>query len=235
MQPGDIVPSEFAGTKSGCRASIPENIPLDQAVRFDIELISLVTVTNILDDNEDEVILKKTIKHGMGNVKPCGLDDVIVDYNVCLENGMSVSMSDSVEFNLQKGFFCPAFPLAVKTMTEGEEAVSIVKPEYGFGEQGRPSKGNEAAVPPDATLYVYIQLKSYKTMIHIGEGQTIFKKTLRKGECVENQGVVRVRMIGKLQDGVAFDQRGHKTDEPFEFELDEGLQQSKRTTRGGEW
>uniref|UniRef100_J3L133 peptidylprolyl isomerase n=1 Tax=Oryza brachyantha TaxID=4533 RepID=J3L133_ORYBR len=241
MQPGEkaifTIPSELVGTKSaGCPASIPANIPLDQAVRFDIELISLVTISEIV---YNEGILKKTIKHGMGNIKPCGLDEVIVNYNVSLEDGTSVSMSDSVEFNVAKGFFCPAFPIAVKTMREGEEAVLIVKPEYGFGKQGRPSIGNEAAVPPDATLYVYIQLKSYKTVIHIGEGQTIFKKTLRAGEYVGNQGVVRVRLIGKLQDGVVFDQRGHRTDEPFEFVLDEeqvsdGVEEAVLTMQLGE-
>lgn len=56
-----------------------------------------------------------------------------------------------------------------------------------FGEQGRPSIGNEAAVPPDATLYVSIQLMSWKTAIHVGEGRTILKKTLRKGKSKEKQ------------------------------------------------
>lgn len=31
-----------------------------------------------------------------------------------------------------------------------------------------------------------------------------------------------VRLIGKLQDGTVFDQRGHEGDEPLEFMVDEG-------------
>ncbi|KAF0918205.1 hypothetical protein E2562_023139 [Oryza meyeriana var. granulata] len=234
------IPQELVGTKSGCPASIPGNIPPNQALRFDIELISLVTITDILDD---EGILKKTIKHGMGNDKPRDLDEVLVNFNACLEDGVSVSMSEGVEFNLAEGFFCPAFARAVETMTEGEEAVLIVRPEYGFGEQGRPSIGNEAAVPPGATLYVYLQLMSWKTVSHIGENRTILKKTLRRGNSegqhTQNQAVVGVRLIGKLQDGAVFDHRGHERDEPFEFMVDEEqvsdvLEEAVLTMREGE-
>jgi hypothetical protein len=47
----------------------------------------------------------------------------------------------------------------------------------GFGEQGRPSIGNEAAVPPDATLYVNLQLMSWTKVSHLGENQDIIKRT----------------------------------------------------------
>uniref|UniRef100_A0A0E0JK63 peptidylprolyl isomerase n=1 Tax=Oryza punctata TaxID=4537 RepID=A0A0E0JK63_ORYPU len=236
-----IIPPELALTKFGCPASFPGNIPPNQALRFDIELISLVIVTDILDD---EGILKKNIKRGMGNGKPRDLDEVIVSYNACMEDGVSVSMSEGVEFNLAEGFFCPAFAIAVETMTEGEEAVFIVKPEYGFGEQGKPSIGNEATVPPGATLYVYLKLISYTTVNHIGEGHTILiKRTLRRGNSEgqhpENQAVVGVRLIGKLQDGVIFDHRGHEGDEPFKFIVDEEqvsdvLEEAVLTMREGE-
>ncbi|XP_052164887.1 70 kDa peptidyl-prolyl isomerase-like isoform X2 [Oryza glaberrima] len=226
MQAGEkavfTIPPELAGTKSRCPADIPANLPPNQALQFDVELISLITITDILDN---EGILKKTIKRGVGNDKPCDLDEVLVNYNACLEDGMSVSMSEGVEFNLAEGFFCPAFARAVETMTEGEEVVLIVKPEYGFGERGRPSIGDEAAVPPDATLYVYLQLMSWKTVRHIGQNGTILKKTLHRGNLegqhTENQAVVGVRLIGKLHDGAVFDQRGHQGDEPFEFVVDE--------------
>uniref|UniRef100_J3L137 peptidylprolyl isomerase n=1 Tax=Oryza brachyantha TaxID=4533 RepID=J3L137_ORYBR len=128
-------------------------------------------------------------------------------------------------------------------MTEGEEAVLIVKPEYGFGECGRPYIGNEAAVPPDATLYVYLELISWKAVSYIGGNRTIIKKTLRRGNSegqqTDNQAVVRVRLIGKLQDGAVFDQRGHEGEEPFEFMVDEEeaidvLEEAVLTMREGE-
>ncbi|KAF0918198.1 hypothetical protein E2562_023133 [Oryza meyeriana var. granulata] len=225
MQAGEkaifVIPPELADTESRCPASIPGNIPPNQALRFDIELISLVTIIDIFDD---EGILKKIIKDGIGSGSPRAFDQVLVSYNACMQDGVSVSKSEGVEFSLVEGFFCPAFAHAVKTMTEGEEVVLIIKPEYGFGEQGRPSIENEAAVPPDATLYVYLQLMSYKRAIHIGEGHTIFKKTLRQGKWTKmypNQAMVRVRLIGKLQDGAVFDRRGHEGEEPFEFMVDE--------------
>ncbi|KAF2950778.1 hypothetical protein DAI22_01g210900 [Oryza sativa Japonica Group] len=244
MQAGEkavfTIPPELAGTKSRCPADIPANLPPNQALQFDVELISLITITDILDN---EGILKKTMKRGVGNDKPCDLDEVLVNYNACLEDGMSVSMSEGVEFNLAEGFFCPAFARAVETMTEGEEVVLIVKLEYGFGERGRPSIGDEAAVPPDATLYVYLQLMSWKTVRHIGQNGTILKKTLRRGNLegqhTENQAVVGVRLIGKLHDGAVFDQRGHQGDEPFEFVVDEeqvsdGLEEAVLTMWEGE-
>ncbi|EAZ12354.1 hypothetical protein OsJ_02246 [Oryza sativa Japonica Group] len=244
MQAGEkavfTIPPELAGTKSRCPVDIPGNIAPNEALRFDIELISLVTITDILDD---EGILKKIIKRGLGSDKPCDLDEALVNYNACLEDGMSVSMSEGIEFNLAEGFFCPAFARAVETMTEGEEAVLIVKPEYGFGERGRPSIGDEAGVPPDATLYVYLQLMSWKTVRHIGENGTILKKTLCRGNLegqqTENEAVVGVRLIGKLQDGAVFDQRGHEGDEPFKFMVDEeqvseGLEEAVLTMREGE-
>uniref|UniRef100_A0A0E0C3K7 peptidylprolyl isomerase n=1 Tax=Oryza meridionalis TaxID=40149 RepID=A0A0E0C3K7_9ORYZ len=233
MQAGEkavfTIPPELAGTKSRCPADIPANLPPNQALQFDVELISLITITDILDN---EGILKKTIKRGVGNDKPCDLDEVLVNYNACLEDGMSVSMSEGVEFNLAEGFFCPAFARAVETMTEGEEVVLIVKPEW-----------DEAAVPPDATLYVYLQLMSWKTVRHIGQNGTILKKTLRRGNLegqhTENQAVVGVRLIGKLHDGAVFDQRGHQGDEPFEFVVDEeqvsdGLEEAVLTMWEGE-
>ncbi|KAF0920874.1 hypothetical protein E2562_037534 [Oryza meyeriana var. granulata] len=189
-----VIPPELADTESRCPASIPGNIPPNQALRFDIELISLVTIIDIFDD---EGILKKIIKDGTGSGSPRAFDQVLVSYNACMQDGVSVSKSEGVEFNLAKD---------------------------GFGEQGRPSIENEAAVPPDATLYVYLQLMSYKRAIHIGEGHTIFKKTLRQGKWTKmypNQAMVRVRLIGKLQDGAVFDRRGHEGEEPFEFMVDE--------------
>ncbi|KAF2950777.1 hypothetical protein DAI22_01g210900 [Oryza sativa Japonica Group] len=217
MQAGEkavfTIPPELAGTKSRCPADIPANLPPNQALQFDVELISLITITDILDN---EGILKKTMKRGVGNDKPCDLDEVLVNYNACLEDGMSVSMSEGVEFNLA---------------------------EDGFGERGRPSIGDEAAVPPDATLYVYLQLMSWKTVRHIGQNGTILKKTLRRGNLegqhTENQAVVGVRLIGKLHDGAVFDQRGHQGDEPFEFVVDEeqvsdGLEEAVLTMWEGE-
>lgn len=77
MRPGEkavfTIPPELAATKSGCPANIPENIPPNQVLRFDIELISLAIITDVLGDGG---ILKKTIKYGTDD-NPRDLDEVL--------------------------------------------------------------------------------------------------------------------------------------------------------------
>ncbi|XP_052163332.1 uncharacterized protein LOC127780455 isoform X2 [Oryza glaberrima] len=167
MRPGEraifTIPPKLAMTKAGSPASIPSNIPPDQTLRFEIELISLFAITDIL---ENESILKKIIKRPLPDKSHSNhADTVIVNYNACLEDGTSVSKSECLELNLasRTGFFCPALKYAVKTMREGEEAILIVKPRYAFGARGRASTGDQAAVPPDSTLYLYVQLAERKT------------------------------------------------------------------------
>lgn len=62
-----------------------------------------------------------------------------------------------------------------------------------FGEQGRPSQGEETAVPPDATLYVHLQFVCW--IRQIGEDQGIAKKTLSIGNSqrihTQSQAVVK--------------------------------------------
>jgi hypothetical protein len=74
---------------------------------------------------------------------------------------------------------------------------SLARPIDGFGEQGRPSIGNEVAVPPDATLYVNLQLMSWTAVGQVGENQDIIKRTTPTHhipyDCKEphNQSVVK--------------------------------------------
>ncbi|BAD44999.1 peptidylprolyl isomerase-like [Oryza sativa Japonica Group] len=243
MQPGEkaifTIPSALTMTKAGSPASIPSNIPPNQTLRFEIELIAMFTIIDIF---KDEGILKKIVKNAEPDRKQSHSSDfVFVKYDACLMDGTSVSKSEGVEFSLTDGFFCPAFAHAVHTMKEGEEAVLIVKPKYAFGEQGRPSQGEEAAVPPDATLYVHLLFVCW--IRRIGEDQAIAKKTLRIGNSqrihTQSQAVVKVRLLGKLQDGTVFDRRGYGDDEPFEFVVDEGqvidgLDESVMTMEEGE-
>lgn len=223
MQEGEkamfTIPDKLSLTKSGCPASIPWNIPPNETLWFDIELISFTT-----DILGDQGIMKKTTKIGAGEQHPCDLDEVFVKYNVWLKDGTLVSESEGVEFSLAEGFFCPAFAHALKTMSEGEEVFLVVKPQYGFGECGRPSMGNEISVPPDSTLHVNLRLISWKTVTHIGENGEIVKTTFSRakfGGCHAREGdYMKVRLIGKLQDGTIFDRRGHDGQEPAVFSRD---------------
>ncbi|MFS7897109.1 putative ribose-phosphate diphosphokinase, Peptidylprolyl isomerase [Helianthus anomalus] len=70
----------------------------------------------------------------------------------------------------------------------------------------------------------------------------VVKKILKEGEGYErpNEGtVVQVKLIGKLQDGTVFIEKGHEDSEPFEFKEDEeqvidGLDRAVMTMTKGE-
>ncbi|XP_047069821.1 peptidyl-prolyl cis-trans isomerase FKBP62-like [Lolium rigidum] len=221
------------------QAGSPPKIPPNATLQFDVELLSWASVKDICKDGG---IFKKVLAEGQKWENPKDLDEVLVKYEARLEDGTVVSKSDGVEFAVKDGYFCPALSKAVKTMKKGEKVFLTVKPQYGFGEQGRPASEVDGAVPPNATLHIDLELVSWKTVTLIGDNKRILKKVLKEGEGYErpNDGaVVRVRLVGKLEDGTVFTKKGHEDGEPFEFKTDEeqvidGLDKTVITMKKGE-
>ncbi|XP_010513402.1 PREDICTED: 70 kDa peptidyl-prolyl isomerase-like [Camelina sativa] len=231
------LPADQGYGAEGC----DDNVPPNSVIQFEIELFSWISVVDV---RRDGGIVKKIVEKGNKNATPSDLDEVLVKYQVELLDDTVVAKSpdEGIEFCVNDGHLCPALPLAIVTMRPGEKAKLTVQPQYGFGEEGRSSRGNINAVPPKSVLNIDVVLVSYKPVIDVVGDSKVLKKILRDGEgtsVADDGATVTVSYVAKLEDGTIFEMKGVKDGEPLVFVTDEeqvisGLDKAAATMKRGE-
>ncbi|KAK6939735.1 FKBP-type peptidyl-prolyl cis-trans isomerase domain [Dillenia turbinata] len=218
-----------------------ETVPPNSIVKFEVELVSWITVVDICKDGG---IVKKILTKGDQNAQPGDLDEVLVKYEAKLGDGTVVAKTpiEGLEFHIKDGHFCPALPKAIKTMKRGEKVMLVIQPQYAFGETGREACNDCSAISPNSVLSIEVELVSFKPVVDVCSDLKVIKKILKEGvgTVTANEGTaVQIRYLAKLENGTVFEKKGFDGDGLLEFITDEeqvipGLDRAAATMKKGE-
>lgn len=217
-------------------------VPTNSFVRYEVELVSWIKVVDV---SKDGGIIKKIVEKGDKHDRPGDLDEVLVKYQVALADGTIVAktLEEGIEFYVKDGHLCPALPKATMTMKRGEKVKLVVQPQYAFGQEGKDASDAICPVPPNSTLYIDLELTSFKPVIDVTGDAKVFKKILKEGEgsLVANEGAtVTISYTARLEDGTVFERKGIDDGQPLQFITDEeqviaGLDRAVATMKKGEY
>ncbi|PRW33606.1 peptidyl-prolyl cis-trans isomerase FKBP62-like isoform A [Chlorella sorokiniana] len=218
MKKGEIskltIKSDYGYGASGS----PPTIPGGATLIFEVELLDWTSVKDIAGDGG---VIKTIVKEGSGWGKPLPKDEVRVRFAARVqgaEQPFYATADEGEEFTLDQTHFCRAIATAAGTMKKGEEARLVVKPEYGFGAEGR-----GAEVPPNATLEIDITLLGWNKVEKVTDDGLVVKKTLEDTEEWKKPNAgsqCTIAYTARLPNGTVFDARSEE--EPLTFTTDEG-------------
>lgn len=181
--------------------------------KLEFDLLSGIDVTS----TKTAGVLKQIQKEGAKDDKPYHGDTVYVHYTGYLTDGTkfdsSVDRGEKFSFKLGEGQVIKGWDEGVKTMNKGEAARLIIKPSFGYGNQGSPP-----TIPAGATLVFDVELFDFEGEdLSEAKDKSVVRRILEKGYAynIPNEGArVVVNMRGTFADGKCFDDR-----EKLEFEI----------------
>lgn len=177
------------------------------------DLLSGIDVTT----GKNGGVLKQIQKEGPKDDKPFHGDTVFVHYTGYLTDGTkfdsSVDRGEKFSFKLGEGQVIKGWDEGVKTMNKGEAARLIIKPAFGYGNQGSPP-----TIPGGATLIFDVELFDFEGEdLSEVKDKSIVRRIISKGYAYSSpndMARVVVDIRGTFADGKCFDDR-----EKLEFEI----------------
>ncbi|KAK3012657.1 hypothetical protein RJ639_008846, partial [Escallonia herrerae] len=225
----------------GFRETGKDGVPPNSTVRFEVELVSWITVVDVCRDGG---IIKRIIEKAGQIGQPGDLDEVLGSFPTCFWTGENACKFHNPQLYicLVSGHFCPAVSKAIKTMKRGEKVNLIVQPQYAFGEAGKDFSSGLPSILPNSVLNIDLELVSFKPVINVTDDSKVIKKILKEGEgaFTANEGAsVTMRYTAMLEDGTVFEKKGFDGGSPLQFITDEeqviaGLDRAATTMKRGE-
>lgn len=155
-----------------------------------------------LTPNQDGGILKDVKRSGSNpDDKPWKGDKVLVHYTGTLEDGTkfdsSLDRGEKFAFNMGKGEVIKGWDIGVASMCKGELAMFTIKPEYAYGDSGRPP-----TIPGGATLIFEVELFDFEGEdISKDKDKSVVKRLREAGEGFDHPndgGSVTLDIKGRL-------------------------------------